>query len=142
MSAPTCPYFGVCNAPICPEDAESMQKGAWFADEENCRRKSYAKLPWVRHQRKIRKATSGAFERGCFTVKMLSHPCMIRAGIRGLRVDTDPMTEETISRWIAARHGLVKRMPRESRFRPTKGAENRIVERASAEAVSEQVSTV
>ena len=49
---PGCTLFENCHAPLCPLDPASL-KGVWYADEEICRSRAYANLPWIRGQRKM-----------------------------------------------------------------------------------------
>jgi hypothetical protein len=116
MSAPTCRSYDECNAPLCPEDMNSLAHCAWFRDEETCRRKDYAGLGWVRRQKKLVRATGRDRECGCFTVEMLAHQCQIRKGITGLDPDAGPITQEQSRRWIAARAVPSRKPPSGRRF--------------------------
>jgi hypothetical protein len=91
---PACTLFESCHAPLCPLDAASL-KGVWYADEEICRSRTYANLPWVRGQRKIGRV--GA--RGYFTLEMLRINCIVKRGIAGL--DADAEEEPQLRRWLA-----------------------------------------
>jgi hypothetical protein len=89
-----CTLFENCVAPLCPLDAASL-KGVWYADEEICRSRTYANLPWIRGQRKIGRV--GA--RGYFTLEMLRRNCIVKKGIAGL--DSDAVEEPQLGRWLA-----------------------------------------
>ncbi len=92
-----CPYFSKgCNAPICPEDPESMECGIWYPDEEICKRKDYAQEVWVRNQRKIKRKTQNADT--YYTFKMLKRNCVIAKGITG--IDPDKPAEPQIKTWF------------------------------------------
>ncbi len=94
MTAYTCGLFEECLAPLCPLDPGSL-KGVWYADEEICRSRTYANLPWIRGQRKIRRV--GA--KGYFTLEMLRRNCIVKKGIAGL--DSDEAEEPQLRRWLA-----------------------------------------
>ena len=91
---PGCTLFESCFAPLCPLDPASL-KGIWYADEEICRSRTYASLPWIRGQRKIGRV--GA--RGYFTLEMLQRNCIVKKGIAGL--DPDAVEEPQLQRWLA-----------------------------------------
>ena len=88
MSNPQCHYFQTCNAPLCPEDEQSVKFCSWFPDEDICRKAGVGE--WVARQKKVRKATDGSWEAGCFTVRMLARRCKIGRGIKGLDPDKGP----------------------------------------------------
>jgi hypothetical protein len=100
MSCPSCNHFEDCSAPICPEDAESMEHGAWFADEEICRRIPYRERHYIRAQRRIAQLTACDPNRGCFTVPMLDRNCRLTHGIRGLDPEIAPPTPDRVARWL------------------------------------------
>jgi hypothetical protein len=116
MNAENCPHFDICNAPLCPLDPQSLKHGAWFPDEDLCRRKYFGRHLWIRRQKKIVRATGRDFERGCFTADMLAHPCEIRKGIKGLDPDDGPITPEQGRKWIAGRAVTSKKPPSGRRF--------------------------
>jgi hypothetical protein len=91
---PGCTLFESCLAPLCPLDRSSL-KGIWYPDEEVCRSRTYASLPWIRGQRKIGRV--GA--RGYFTLEMLQRNCIVKKGIAGL--DSDAEEEPQLRRWLA-----------------------------------------
>jgi hypothetical protein len=94
MTAYTCGLFEECLAPLCPLDPRSL-KGIWYADEEICRSRTYANLPWIRGQRKIGRV--GA--KGYFTLEMLRRNCIVKKGIAGL--DPDEAEEPQLRRWLS-----------------------------------------
>ena len=96
----TCKYFDECSAPICPEDEASMKHCAWFPDEDVCRRGDFASTPMVRNQKRIARATGKDFERGCFTVEMLSGVTKITRSIKGLDPET-PASADRVKKWLA-----------------------------------------
>jgi hypothetical protein len=91
---PACTLFESCLAPLCPLDTTSL-KGVWYADEEICRSRTYANLPWIRSQRKIGRVKA----RGYFTLEMLQRNCIVKRGITGL--DPDAVEEPQLHRWLA-----------------------------------------
>ena len=91
---PACALFESCHAPLCPLDAASL-KGVWYADEEICRSRIYASLPWIRGQRKIGRVKA----KGYFTLEMLRQNCIVKQGIAGL--DADAEEEPQLRRWLA-----------------------------------------
>ena len=116
MSALSCHNFEKCSSPLCPLDPISLANGAWFPDEEFCRRKDYAGLGWVRRQKRFAQATGRDSSRGCFRVEMLSHPCRTVKGIRGLDPNEGPTTQERGRKWIAARAQTSGKVPSGRRF--------------------------
>ena len=91
---PGCTLFENCHAPLCPLDPASL-KGVWYADEEICRSRAYANLPWIRGQRKIGRVRV----KGYFTLEMLRRNCIVKKGIAGL--DSDSEEEPQLRRWFA-----------------------------------------
>ena len=87
MTNKECPRFDGCNAPLCPLDTERQYR-FWYPDEDICKLQAAA-TDWVRRQRRVAKKAidTGLF----FTIKMLSHNCRIRTGIKGL----DPNAPES-----------------------------------------------
>jgi len=100
MSSPACPHFDGCNAPLCPIDPESLSHGAWFPDEETCRRRDLQQ-PWVARQRKVARSTGGDPARGCFSVPMLARDCRITSAFRGLDPNQGPATPERVKTWLS-----------------------------------------
>lgn len=99
---PACTLFEGCSSPLCPLDPVSL-KGIWYPDEEICRSRTHADLPWIKGQRKIGRVKA----RGYFTLEMLRRNCIVKRGIAGL----DPVEEEEpqLRRWLAdhpARRGM------------------------------------
>jgi len=122
MSASDCPKFDACSAPICPKDAESTAHCAWFPDEDVCPLRDVP--TWVRRQRRIAKAVGKNAAAGCFTAKMLAHPCVIRPGIKGLDPET-AITESRVSAWVGGRSGVRKQRASEHGLRPFRKGESR-----------------
>ena len=100
MSAQSCPHFDRCSAPLCPIDAMSLEHGAWFPDEEVCRRADHRTQPMVRTQRRIARLTAADTESGCFTGAMLLRGCRLTRKIKGLDPDSGPITAESVVRWL------------------------------------------
>lgn len=100
MSCPICPHFDSCSAPLCPEDPASLVHGAWFGDEEVCRRADYRSLPIVHVQRRIARLTSGDPGRGCFTAPMLGQGCRLTRAIRGIDPEAGPISSDRVARWL------------------------------------------
>lgn len=101
MSGKGCRFFDTCSAPICPEDPESLVHCAWFPDEEVCKRADYAGVSWIKRQKRIARATGRNFERGCFTMAILDHPCAIHASIKGFDPEKGEISEARAKEWIA-----------------------------------------
>jgi hypothetical protein len=99
MSAPSCPHFDSCSAPLCPADSASLQHCAWFTDEEVCRRHDHSDDLMVRAQRKL--AGVKNFSRGCFTAAMLSHTCEFGRRTEGLDPDVGEISHARVEKWIA-----------------------------------------
>ncbi|MHB8772805.1 MAG: hypothetical protein ACYC7J_17565 [Syntrophales bacterium] len=91
---PACTLFENCMAPLCPLDPASL-KGVWYADEEICRSRTHANLPWIKGQRRIGRVKA----RGYFTLEMLKRNCIVKRGIAGL--DSDQEEEPQLRRWLA-----------------------------------------
>jgi hypothetical protein len=49
MSAPICPHFHTCNAPVCSLDLQSLAQCAWFPHEETCHRPDLHEIRSSRH---------------------------------------------------------------------------------------------
>jgi|GEM_PF-4329846 len=64
-----CPKYRVCNAPLCPLDRESLQKGVWYPDEAICSNERFKNLRWIKIQREIKK--KAVHPDRCFTYAML-----------------------------------------------------------------------
>jgi hypothetical protein len=104
MSSKACQYFDGCSAPVCPMDTQSLIHGAWFANEEICRRGDQAGTPMVRAQKRIAKATKRDFDRGCFNAEMLTKITKIGSATKGLDPET-PLTPERVAKWISGFKG-------------------------------------
>jgi hypothetical protein len=78
-----CKRFNSCSAPICP----LYEGGIWYPDEEICALKEYAKLGWIKYQKKIKRMTR--VPEFFFTLRMLERNCIIGRAIEGLDPDHD-----------------------------------------------------
>jgi hypothetical protein len=79
-----CKKFDSCSAPICPLALGSY---IWYPDEEICKYLMFAKLVWIRNQKKIAKRAKD--NDTYYTLGMLKQKCVIRKGITGLDPDKD-----------------------------------------------------
>jgi hypothetical protein len=104
MTKDECKWFETCSAPLCPLDADSLVRCTWFPDEEVCKLADHRMTTLAVRQRKISKATGKDANRGCFTAKMILHPCTIKSGVRGLDPES-PITTTREMGWIRARAG-------------------------------------
>jgi len=114
MSAPECPYFNDCSAPLCPLDEASLSACAWFPDEETCHRRDL-RADWIARARKIARVVANDSERGCFTQEMLGRNFRITAGLRGLDPDKGPISPERVKAWLAGHPALRERTEAERR---------------------------
>ncbi|MGC8585885.1 MAG: hypothetical protein ACP5L4_07235, partial [Thermoplasmata archaeon] len=69
-----CPYFGKCNAPLCPF---FNFQGIWYADEEICKNSEYSNQDVIKNQKKIAKVNKKHEIQGIFTYDMLNKPLRI-----------------------------------------------------------------
>ncbi len=108
-----CPYFGSCNAPICPMDPHK-ERAIWYPDEEICRNIEFRDKDLIITQKKIARLNRRHEVQGIFTFNMLNRPLIIRKGISGLNED---LSLEGIAKsegmWIQKHRG----MSRESRLK-------------------------
>jgi hypothetical protein len=87
MKAIECPYFDLCNAPICPLD-ENKEKAIWYSDEAICKNRDFSDLEFIKTQKKIVKVNKTHSVNGYFTLKMLDQKIIVRSGIQGINEDT------------------------------------------------------
>lgn len=113
MSAPTCPHFDACNAPICPLDEASLSGCSWFPGEELCRRRDLA-ADWMARARKIARRVGNDPDRGSFTPKILSRNFRITSEVRGLDPNDGPITAESVARWLG-RHPEIPALSEDQR---------------------------
>ncbi|MGC8585820.1 MAG: hypothetical protein ACP5L4_06905 [Thermoplasmata archaeon] len=104
MNLVKCPYFELCNAPLCP--LYNFQ-GIWYADEEICKNPEYSNLDVIKNQKKISKINKRHEVQGIFTYNMLNRSLIVKKGITGLKEDLllegIPKSEKT---WIKNRKGV------------------------------------
>jgi len=94
-----CPKYDGCDVPLCPLDQpEDLVKHTWYPDEPICSRRKYARLSWIRTQRRIAKLQRGP-ETGYFTKPMLDVLNRVHKQVRG----ANPDMEKSESRWFRAR---------------------------------------
>lgn len=96
-----CNFTDVCNAPLCPLDAESIVSGIWFPDEEICRSRIGSNLMWVKTQKKIQKKAVN--DDKYFTASMMDRNIVVKRGILGL--DPNKATPEDEIAWIEKHPG-------------------------------------
>ncbi len=95
-----CPHWDTCDSPLCPLDATSLEHGVYYGDEDVCKRRDFAGLPWVKAQRAIAKLGLGVDD-GFFTVAMLSAVKQPRPGLKGLNPDIEfSESRKAERRWI------------------------------------------
>jgi len=87
MKAIECPYFELCDAPICPLD-ENKEKAIWYSDEAICKNTENSGLDFIITQKKIAKVNKTHSVKGYFTFKMLNQKIIVRSGIQGINEDT------------------------------------------------------
>jgi len=101
MKAIECPYFELCDAPICPLD-EHKGNSIWYSDEAICKNPEYSSLEFIKTQKKISKVNKKHNIQGFFTFKMLNQKIIVRSGIQGINEDTPieslSLSEENWSR--------------------------------------------
>ncbi len=112
----TCAHFEHCNAPLCPQNAESLEHAAWFPDEEICK---LSNAPaWVRRQRRIARVAN---PEGLFTVAMLAADCILRRGIQGLDPDRAAASRQNDeAKWLADHPALTASQREKMRERAAK----------------------
>jgi hypothetical protein len=87
MKTIECPYFKLCNAPICPLD-ENKENTIWFSDEAICKNRIFSETEFIKTQKKIAKFNKKNIVKGYFTFNMLNQNIIVRSGFRGLNEDT------------------------------------------------------
>jgi len=108
MKAIECPYFGSCNASICPLD-ENKGKAIWYSDEAICKNPKYLGLDFIITQKKITKVNKTRSVKGYFTFKMLNQKIIVRSGIQGINEDT-PIESSSIleENWLRKHRPISK----------------------------------
>jgi len=103
---PECPRYEGCDCPICPEQPNTIDGGVWYPGDGDpvCPLRKYARLPWVKTQRRIAKLKLG--DVGYFSVRMLSE---VRRATKGL-VGADPDTPGSEDRWLEKRRSKERTM--------------------------------
>jgi hypothetical protein len=96
MCCKSCYHFDTCSAPLCPLDAESLEHGVWYADEDICDSRKLEERPrWLAMQKRIAKRQSA----GYFTVGMLS-----RKGLKSTTllkgIDPDKPEAAQLRSWL------------------------------------------
>jgi len=110
-----CPRYEGCDAPLCPL-ADDLDLITWFPDEPVCPMRKYARLPWLKKQRRIQSLGSTNAE-GFFTVAMLETISKVRKGLVGAAPDNGLVAE---ARWLQDRADAeaARRRNRESQESP------------------------
>lgn len=98
MPETQCPRYEGCDAPLCPL-ADDLRSLTWFPGEPVCPMRKYARLPWLRKQRRIQ-ALRRVNADGYFTVAMLETISKVRNGLAGADPNDGPLAE---ARWLEAR---------------------------------------
>lgn len=95
----TCPHYERgCAAELCPLDP-TIDKHVWYVGEQVCPRKEYAKLDWIRTQRKMNRA--GISPDYYFTKRMIDAVSRVTKGLKGV----SPETPQAEAAWIKSRTG-------------------------------------
>ncbi|MGC9123755.1 MAG: hypothetical protein ACP5IB_06805 [Thermoplasmata archaeon] len=101
-----CPYFGRCNAPICPMDP-SKERAVWYPDEEICKNREFKDMDLIITQKKIAKINKRHEVQGLFTFAMLNRPLRVSKGISGINEDLSIEEFERAERsWIQKHKGI------------------------------------
>lgn len=89
-----------CSANLCPVDSGCIKR-VWYPYEDFCRSKEHAPgVGWVKAQRKLQRRVGHlGLGAGYFTMVMLSVPCVVGRGMRGLNPDKDEPAQ--LARWMA-----------------------------------------
>jgi hypothetical protein len=108
MIPENCPYFGKCNAPICPMDPDK-ERAVWYPDEEICRNREFGNLDLIIAQKKISRVNKRHEVQGFFTFNMLNRPLIVKRGISGLNEgqDLDDIAKSE-GIWIQKHKGMSK----------------------------------
>ncbi len=96
-----CSGYEGCAAPLCPLDTEGLPHAIFYPDEEVCNSRKFAKLHWVRIQKRIRKLRLKATA-GYFTYKMLDSVKAVSKSIKGI----DPDSYASIDVWLGRRSAM------------------------------------
>lgn len=99
-----------CSAPLCPLDEQSLARGIWYCDEDICRARQFARVPWVRTQKKMAKVK--ASDEFFFTVAMLNSIGRVSKGLKGANPDASPDAER---QWLEGREAKGKPSLKSSR---------------------------
>ncbi|MGB9677951.1 MAG: hypothetical protein ACPLZ9_04960 [Candidatus Ratteibacteria bacterium] len=106
MISKRCPYFGKCNAPICPMDPDK-ERAVWYPDEEICKNREFNNLNFIITQKKIAKINKRHEVQGIFTFAMLNRPLKIYKSISGLNEDQDlDDIAKSENAWIQKHRGM------------------------------------
>lgn len=100
MSDKHCIHFETCNAPLCPDDLESLEHCAWFVDEDIC--KCVPAPTFVKRQKFLVRKSLDVESAGCFTVKMLEQRVRAHSSFAGIDPSKGPPhTQEAV--WLQKR---------------------------------------
>jgi hypothetical protein len=107
VTAPDCPRWDGCSSNLCPREDNGLR--TFFPGEETC---SFRDAPaWVKRARRISRVTGGDFDRGGFTVEMLSRRCVLTRAIKGLDPNAGPVTKARVEGWLKAHPETKKERP-------------------------------
>ncbi len=81
-----CKHFESCDANLCPLD-EDLDACVWYPDENACRSTRFAKLQWIRIQKRLKKY-GAKVDNGYFTRKMLEKMYAVSAHTKGINPDS------------------------------------------------------
>ena len=86
MNKDQCHLFETCEAPLCPLQANTVENGVWYADEEICRTRKHHSLQWIKKQKRIVRLGLTS-DIGYFTVEMLNAIQRVTRNTKGADAD-------------------------------------------------------
>ena len=81
-----CKHFDTCDATLCPLN-EDLDSCVWYPNEQVCRATKFARLQWVRIQKRLRKY-GAKVDNGYFTKKILEKMYAVSARTKGINPDS------------------------------------------------------
>ena len=87
------------STPLCPLDTH-IESRIWYPDEPVCTSRKFAKVTWIKNQRKIKNRARNKSR--YLTLKMLKRNYRIKTGIKGLSPDVTGSSEhEREQNWLS-----------------------------------------
>jgi len=123
-----CPYFDLCDAPICSLD-KHKGNAIWYLDEAICKNSEYSSLDFIKTQKKISKLNKKNAVSGFFTFKKLNISLFVRVGLEGLNEESDSnKLKKYEQNWILRHKGISLEQKTEMTERLNKGkSENEVL---------------